>query len=492
MAVKNSTILQRAWIEGSNDFQQRIPNPEIAGYESAVKELFSIQNNDLLNSFTGMLNGLNMTYVEGKRFENPLRDIVIKGEDPWGNSERHVAVKYLQAHCGIPNDETLLKLEMPEVVEWYLSNSTPRRYEFSWPRNQYMRAFARDGFGYDDLLATTFDQAYSSDAYDEMNIMTEQFGIADELAGGLYRAVLTNDPTTEAGAKELLQKIRMYASRMKFPTMLYNHVEVPVFESPNTLVLWVSAEAGTMSYLDVMALAYVFQLDKADVQYRIIEIPEFPIPNVYAALTSEDFIYGRDAQYGLEPAFYNPAQQAYKHYLFHQERIGINPAANCVLFTYGQGETNTVIPTVTLTPTGLAFTPNTGNIEPGGKLQTKLALTGTGATGKLAIEPDAAFYDVAITRTSGNDTVAVATNSATRVDNYGILHLQKTGVEAGDAVTVTAKSAYINPSGATSAFTATFTATVVAPTAQGAKECPVAVNPYIEYTDTTEEATASE
>ena len=125
-------------------------------------------------------------------------------------------------------------------------------------------------------------------------------------------------------------------------------------------------------------------------------------------------------------------------------------------------------------------------------LQTKLAFTGTGAAGKIAVEPDAAFYDVAITRTSGNDTVAVATNSATRVDDYGILHLQKTGVEAGDTVTVTAKSAYINPSGATSAFTATFTGTVVNPTAQGAKECPVAVNPYIEYTSTTEEATASE
>lgn len=433
-----------------------------------------------------------MTYVEGKRFENPLRDIVIKGEDPWGNGERHVCVRYLAAHCGLPTDETLLKLEMPETVQWFLSNSTPRRYEFSWPRNQYMRAFAREGYGYDDLLATTFDQAYSSDAFDEMNIMTEQFGIADELAGGLYREVLTNDPTTETGAKELLQKIRMYASRMKFPTMLYNHIDVPVFETPRTLVLWVSAEAGTMSYLDTLALAYVFQLDKADVQYRIIEIPEFPIPNVYAALTSEDFVYGRDVQYGLEPAFYNPAQQAYKHYLYHQERIGINPAANCVLFTYGEGETATVIPTITLAPTGLAFTPDTGTIEPGGKLQTKIALTGTGATGMLAIEPDAAFYDVAITRTVEDETVAVATNSATRVDYYGILHLQKTGIEAGDIVTITAKNAYINPSGETSAFTATMTVTVTEPVAQGAKECSVTTKPYIEYTDEYEEATASE
>ncbi len=218
-------------------------------------------------------------------------------------------------------------------------------------------------------------------------------------------------------------------------------------------------------------------------------IPESPIPNVYAALPPGFFIYSRVFMRGLEPPFYNPGNRTMKYYYWANALIGINPAANCVLFTTDE---NTAIPTVTITPTGLSFVDDTVDVEIGGKVQLALELAGTGASGAIAVEPDAGMFEVSASRTSGNDTVPVALNSRTYVDNYGVLHAQKTGLEVGDEITVTAKSAYINPSGATTTFTATATATVIAPVAQGAKDCPVSLNPYIEYTDTTDEATASE
>lgn len=429
-------------------------------YANVVENLFAIQNNDLLNGFTGLLNGLNATYVEGKRFENPLREL-FKPASRWGNTERHVAIRYLESHAGRVDDETLLKLEMPEFVEWFYSVGEPRRYEFSWPRYELERAFAQDGYGYEDLLMRTFDQAYSSDAYDEMTIMIQMFAEADRRMGGLYRENLTAAPTTEATSKELLQKIRAVAGRMKFPTTLFNHIPVPVHESGDTLVLWVTPQ--TLSFIDVMALSAVFQLDRAEIQYRIIEIPEFPIPNVYAALTSEDFIYARDVSYGLEPPFYNPGTRTYKHYLWHSEMIGVNPAANCVLFTT---EDATVIPTITMAPSGLSFSPDSGNVELGGKIQMHLNLTGTvtgDSEGIIGIEPDAGMFTIAASHTDSdtNEVTAVPLNSRTFVDDYGVLHVQKTGLEVGDVITVTARSAYINPSGSTSTYTATFTATIV-------------------------------
>ena len=115
MSVLNSTVLERAWLSGSNDFQQRIPNPSITAYANVVANLFAPMNNDLFNEFCGLLNGLNATYVDIKRFENPLRNLK-KPAQSWGNSERHVAVKYLQAHAGRFDDETLLKVEKPEFV----------------------------------------------------------------------------------------------------------------------------------------------------------------------------------------------------------------------------------------------------------------------------------------------------------------------------------------------------------------------------------------
>lgn len=498
MALLNSTILEHAWLEGSNDFQQRIPNPAITSYSSAVENLFSIQNNDLLNEFTGLLNGIIGTYVESKRFENPLR-VLFKPAARFGNTERRIAIKYLQAHSDMANDETLLKLEMPEFVEWFYSVGKPRRYEFSWPRVELERAFAGDGYGFEDLLIGTITQAYSSDAYDEMNIMIQMFAEADQRAGGLYRENLTVAPTSEAGARELLQKIRAVAGRMKFPTMLYNHIDVPVHENGDTLVLWVTPDA--MSFIDVYGLATVFQLDKADIKYRIIEIPEFPIPDVYAALTSEDFIYARDIQYGMEPPFYNPGTLTYKYYLHHRELIGINPAANCVLFTT---DAQTTIPTVEMTPSGLAFVDDTVDVELGGKVQLAVNLTGTLTVGNdsyagvLAVEPDSALFEVAASRTTagtGDDpdvTEAIPLNSRTFVDAYGVLHVQKTGLQAGDVITITASSTWINPSGTTTVYSDTAEATIIAPVSAGAKHCAVSEKPFIEYTDEYEEATASE
>ena len=97
MAVQNSTILSKAWIEGSNDFQQRIPNPDVAGYAAAVQELFNPYNGDLLNGFSNLLVGFMGNYVESKLFENPLRELK-KPASEFGNTERHVAVKYMKAH----------------------------------------------------------------------------------------------------------------------------------------------------------------------------------------------------------------------------------------------------------------------------------------------------------------------------------------------------------------------------------------------------------
>lgn len=486
MAVLNSTILERAWLSGSNDFQQRIPNPATNAYANVVANLFAPMNNDLFNEFSGLLNGLNATYVDIKRFENPLRELK-KPATQWGNSERHVAVKYLQAHAGRFDDETLLKVERPEFVEWFYSVGEPRRYEFSWSRQEMARAFAADGYGYDDLLNATITQMLSSAEYDEMNIMIQMFAEADRRMNGLYRYNLSAAPTDESTGKELLTGIRAIAGRMQFPTMAYNHIPVPVYENRDTLILWVTPEV--IANLDVNTLSAVFQLDRAEIQYRIVTIPEFPIPNVYAALTSEDFIYYRDFMTGLEPPFYNPGNRTMKYYYWANALIGINPAANCVLFTT---DAETVIPTITMTPDGLEFVVNAVEVAAGDTVQLALRLTGSveggNIDGHIAVEPDSGMFSVSAMR----GDVAIPLNSRTYVDNYGVLHVQKSGLDIDDVITVEAKSTYINPSGSTTTYTATATATVIAPTNGGAKECSVSTEPYIEYTNTTDEATASE
>lgn len=505
MAVKNSTILAKAWLEGSNDFQQRIPNPEIADYVNVVSELFAPYNNDLFNQFSGLLNGLMGTFIESKTFYNPLKNLK-KPAARFGNSARHVAVAYMHAHSYNVTSETLLKLEKPQYREWFYSTTAPRRYEFSWSRYELSRVFASDGYGFDDLLAATISQMISSDEYDEMNLMIQAFAEADQRMGGLFRHQITGNINTDAGGKELLTAIRTYAGRMKFPTMLYNHIDIPVYENGDTLILWVTPEVRAT--LDVNTLASVFNLDKADIQYRIITIPEFPLPNVYAALTSEDFIYCRDVQYGIEPPFYNPENLTYKYYLHHAQMIGVNPVANCVLFGT---EANTTVPTITIEPTTLEFTFATNydgdiSVNPIDPTDTPISvpinakffrfipvLTGDKSAtpesaedllNKFGVEPSAVIWSLSASRPGAGDddpATPIPLNSRTYIDANGYLHIQKTGIQIGDSIVVNGKCVYVNPSGATQTLEGAFTI-VLAPAVQdSAKYCPVEVYPNIYY-----------
>lgn len=393
-----------------------------------------------------LLNGINQTYVESKRFTNPLREL-LKPATRFGSSERHVAVNFLKARSAVRDSEQLLKLELPEYREWFYSVSEPRRYAFNWDVWDLERAFADpDGYGYNDLLNATIDQMISSNEYDQMNIMVNMFAYADHHMG-LHRVNLSAAPTTKDKAMELLQKVRAVAGRMQFPSTLYNQIDIPVFENPDTLVFWCTPE--TLSMIDVYALSELFNVDRAEVRYRIIVIPEFPIPNVYAALTSEDFIYGREVGYGVEPPFYNPETRTYKYYLWDSEMIGINPCANCALFTT---EAATVPATITMTPSGIVFNPDTATAAPGDKLQTHIYLQGSvsgDSAGLIGVEPDAATYSIVGARS----TTPLKLNYNTFVDDFGILHIQKSGLADGDTITVTATAAYINPSGSTSTYT---------------------------------------
>lgn len=489
--LKNSTVIERAWLEGSNDFQQRIPNPSVNGYANAVEHLFDPMNHDLFNQFANMLVGMMGTYVESKLFENPLRELK-KPAREFGNTERGVAVKYLQAHSPKVDDETLLKLEKPEFREWFYSVSPGRRYEFSWSIYEMKRVFNDpDGYGYDELLSATLTQMRSSDNYDEMMAMIQMFAEGDARLGRLFRRNISAVPTNKATGQELLAKVKADARRMTFPTMLFNHVDIPVFETLGdnaSLIFWCTPEVDAA--ISVFALADLFNMSEANVTYRKIVIPEFPIPNVYAALTSEDFIYARDVWYGIEPPFYNPANRTYKYYLFHDQMLGVNPVANCILYTTDEEST---IPTVTMSATGLIFNNDEPTVSLGGTVKLNLELQGNvnGSSGKIAVEPDAATFEIAAIR-PGEITEPVPLNSRTYIDNYGVLHVQKSGLAIGDIIVVTATSAYINPSNTTTEYTADIGVEIVAAETIGAKECAVETEPYIEYTDVTESVTASE
>lgn len=370
MATNNSTILEKVWLNASNDFQQRIPQPTQGKIAATIDALFDPMNRQYFNDFMQVLiNRIAFTYVRGQRWENKLA--VFKGQKiNYGSTIQEIAPNWIRAHAYNVAEETLLKLNRPEAEVWYHSQNRQDRYDISISYDDLRTAFI-DEYGLNNFIAKVMEVPLNSDEYDEYRIMLQL--IAEyENSFGFYKeniSAITNEST----AKDFLKKLREMAGLLEFPSARYNaaNVDIPVFARNSELVIMMTP--GVKAAIDVDALAVLFNMEKADVQQRIVTVDEFPIPNVQALLTTEDFFVCHDTVYE-NTNFWNPQTLVNNYYLHHWGIYSVSPFVPAILFTTGEG---TSIPVVTQSLSALTLTSESGTIVPGGTNQLSLELSGS-------------------------------------------------------------------------------------------------------------------
>ena len=456
MATDNATILANVWLKGTNDFQQRIPDPTQQGIDATMNALFDPMNNAYYNQFVdSLVMRIGYTYVTQQAFSNPLKAFK-KNKLMYGNSVQEMVPKWIRAHSYVDDAEDVFKMARPDVATWYHSQNRRDRYDITINEEELRTAFT-DSYGLNKLVAAFMNTPMNADEYDEYRIMLQLLAFYDN-KWGFYRHQLSAAPTDEVTGKEFLTAVRSYAGKLRFPNTIYNCKaieDVPVFVKPSELVLLLTPE--TQAAIDVNTLASVFQLDKADIKYRTVEVDEFPMPNVVAILTTEDFFQCYDTMYKMN-SMYNPKTLGTNYFLHHWGIYSVSPFVPAIAFTT---DAATNVTTVTQTVTGITATIDNATPDLGESTAIHAKLTGTlSPTGVDGIEvaPNAATYDVTVTRKSGESTVAV-NSPATRVDEYGVLHVSNR-LQYGDVINVAVKSTYVNPSGATTPLTASVTATV--------------------------------
>lgn len=465
MATNNTTIAGRVYLSGTNDFQQRVPNPTISGIDATSKFLFDPMNRRYLNEFVdAFVNRIGTQIVHNNQWENPLT--VFKGSNlRYGASIQESALKWLRAHTYDVDDATLLKVERPEAAVWYHTVNRKDRYDITLELPDLQQAFA-DEMGLNRLIDAVMTVPRNSDNYDEYLCMLNQIAYYEK-NWQFYKHQVTAAPTDEATGKEFLKAVRAYAKKLKFPSSLYSPVSaeygIPTFAKPEELVLFITADAAAS--IDVDTLASVFQLDKAEAAYRTIEVPELPVPNAFALLTTDSFFVCNDYVYANE-SFYNPQTLSTNYYLHHWEVVSASPFVPAILFTTDAG---TTVSTLTQAVTGVNITAAKTSLKPGDTTQLTVELVGTVTANNEGIEvaPDAVTWSVTgeTAPAAAGETAAaagkpLALNSATRVDRLGVLHVQKTDLEATNVLHVTGTTSYVNPSGATTQYTKTVDITI--------------------------------
>lgn len=454
MAVNNPTILSRAWLEGTNDFQQRVPRPTQSNIAQVAEAIFDPLNNMCYNQFQDFLiNRIAYTYAHGKVFNNPLA-IFKKDKINYGNSIQNVAYKWLRAHSYEDDIETLLKMNRPEGVQWFVSQNRRDRYDVTVNRDELRTAFV-DEFGLNNLVARIMELPSNSDEYDEFQIMKNLLAVY-ETNYGFHKVKLSAAPTDEKSGKEFLKNVMSDTGMMTFPSTIYNALnmpDIPTFVDPSELILIVTPE--TNAAIKVNTYSGLFNLDEAKAQARIILVDNIPISNGVAILTTSDIFDVHDTLYEMNN-FYNPQTLGINYFLHHWGIYGVNPYVPAVLYTT---DSDTTVPTITETVTGMTLTgaskASTGDVVP-----LTIALTGSIApeTDGITVAPDAATYSVAFTPVDGDTDSALT--SRTYVDSYGRLHIQRRGLAAGGTITVNASGTYVNPTGASSRVSASHNITL--------------------------------
>lgn len=445
----NSTILASAWMAGSTDFQQTVPNPSQARM-SEVIESFNLPNaGRLFNEVTGLFTTIGINRIKSNRWENPLS--FLEGSFmSYGGNVREIAVRWAKAHSYASDAQTLLKRQLPSMLEAFHQIDRFDRYDTSISRSEFIQSLqpgmgGDDGTGLDTLLGAIFDSVYSPEAYDSMRYTLQTIAEADR-AWGLMRE---NAPAvaTKADGENFMAQLESLILRWKYPSTIYNNVEgLPVWTETPDVVIFVQPE--TLARIDQVLLANLFAGERSeDIRRRIVVVPDFPIPNVRAIVADRNFFVIHRTVFGLE-SFYNPQQMVTNYYLQSQGVWSASPLANIVLL--GDFD-STVIPTVTVAPSALLVNPESGIVAPGGSeylgvtLEGNVTASGGADTGGIEVDPDSVTWEISAATDKGDP---VALNRKTFVDRFNRLHVQKT-IPVGSIVSVVATSTYINPSGAT-------------------------------------------
>lgn len=443
MAVDNATILDKVRTKGTDDYQQRIPSATQTGVANTMRYLFDPMNRQYLNDCVwSMVNRIGLTVMaQNAPFENPLA--IFKKENLyWGSTVQEIAVKWIKAHGYKDDAEELLKMHRPEAAVWFYENNRRDQYPISWTEDELRQAFV-DDFGLNRFIAQIMETPRNCDNYDEMNIMLALIRHYEQNLG-FYKVHLDAVPSDETTAKTLLKALRSTAGRMQFPSTQYNALnvtDIPAYANPQQMVLLIEPEY--LASIDVDALSAVFQLDKAEVPYRIVQVPSLGIPGAVALLVSTDWYQVRDTMYGTTQ-FYNPQTLGNTLYLNHWGIYGVSPFTPCALFTT---DTGTSITVVTQTVTGFTLSPATDavTVSAGDVVQLTPKLTATVEPTGTAIEvaPNSATYEVSAEHAESAGAFALDVN--TFVDDQARLHVQRGGLTAGDVITVTGTATYVNP-----------------------------------------------
>lgn len=434
----NSAILDAVRGIASTDYARRIPAADVAGVAATIENLTNPNNRRWMNEFIDVLvNRIGMTIARSTSWTNPLAPFK-RGMLSYGNTIEEIQTGLLQAHGYDPDrdymESTLFGRERPEVQVNFHTVNRQDFYKVTVNDALLKRAFL-DPQGLSGFINQLMEAPSTSDQWDEF-LLTSSLFREYESNGGFHHVHVPDvaaSSSTGDDARMALRKMRSMAGNLKFLSTQYNAAKMPVFASPDELLLFVTPEFN--AGIDVEALAGAFNIDKAQMHGKIVELPQaaFGIEGAQAIMTTSEFFVIADTLFE-STSQWNPANLHNNYFLHHHQVVSASRFVPAVMFTTGADDEVIVINSPVASVVAIT-------IE---------AIDGTVPT-SVATDGIIALVSSAVTDPAGGEAAVIWTVSGglsgrTFITQAGVLHVAPD--EAATTLTVTATSAavdYTNP-----------------------------------------------
>ena len=428
----NEGIMDAIRADSSMEYQNRIPSATEAGVKETVERLLNYRAH--YNEFIdALVNRIGLVIARNTSWTNPLAPFK-RGLLTFGDTIEEVQVGLLKAHVYDPDREYLEKdlfgTERPDVQANFHRVNRQNFYKVTINEDLLRRAFLEPG-GLNTFVNQLMSAPTTSDQWDEFLLTCSLFSKYESM-GGFYHVNVPDVRDIESGAadaKIALRKMRAMAGNLTFLSTKYNAAHMPTFASRDDLYLFVTPEFNAA--IDVEALAGAFNIDRANMHGRVVEIPadQFAITGAQAVMTTKDFFVIADQLF--ETRSQPNAAALHNNYFLHRwEIISASRFVPAVMFHTGADDEVIVVnkPVTSVT---------TPTIE---------AIDGTVPTTAVRGQMVALVAKAVTDPTGGQEAVMWSVDGAkserTYITPYGVLHVG--GDETADSLTVTATSTGIN------------------------------------------------
>lgn len=325
-----------------NNSTEAFVNVVPAATEDNILQLQNILFNDAyqpqLNEFVNnLVNRIALTIVRTKSFDNPLA-MFKKGSVPLGTDVQDLYENPAEAEAYEYSNTAMAKL---------LTITDPDTHVAYYRRNRkdlYTKTITREGLQgafvswdkFEDYITSITQSLYSGNYIDE-------FKYTKALIDGAYdndKVIVqtVSDPSASAdNAKAFVKAARKVFKKMTFPSTSYNAYS-KFSGSKGTITTWTTPEricliikSDAMADIDVDVLAAAFNMDKASLMGRIIEVDGFENSNIVGVICDESWLQIYDNVFRFDE-FYNARVMAWNEYLHAWGTFAISPFANAVVF----------------------------------------------------------------------------------------------------------------------------------------------------------------